>query len=102
VCLSAKTGEELWVTERVTDVKPGASIHVTSIGGGALLYTDRGELIRARLTETGYQEQSRTRLLEPTTPFSGRNVAWPPPAYANRRIYVRNDKELICASLAAE
>jgi len=102
VCLAARTGEELWVTERVTDVKSGASIHVTLIGEAVLLYTDRGELIRARLTETGYQEQSRTRLLEPTTPFSGRNVAWPPPAYANRRIYVRNDKELICASLAAE
>jgi outer membrane protein assembly factor BamB len=102
VCLAAMTGEQLWETDRVTDVRPGASIHVTAVGDVALLYTDRGELIRARLTETGYTEQSRARLLEPTTPFSGRNVAWPPPAYANRRIYVRNDKELICASLAAE
>ena len=27
---------------------------------------------------------------------------WPPPAYANRHVFARNDKELVCASLAAE
>jgi len=45
---------------------------------------------------------SRVALLEPTFPFAGRNVVWPPPAYANRHIFVRNSKELICASLAAQ
>lgn len=34
-----------------------------------------------------------------TCTYGGRNVAWPPPAYANRHVFVRNDKELICASL---
>jgi len=28
-------------------------------------------------------------------------MAWPPPAFADRQVFVRNDKELICASLAA-
>ena len=54
------------------------------------------------LTAKGYQEVSRARLLEPTYPFGGRNVAWPPPAYANRHVFARNDKELVCASLAAK
>jgi hypothetical protein len=40
--------------------------------------------------------------LEPTFPFAGRNVVWPPPAYADRHIFARNGKELICASLAAK
>jgi len=31
----------------------------------------------------------------------GRDVTWCVPAFANRCVYVRNDKELICASLAA-
>jgi hypothetical protein len=35
-------------------------------------------------------------------PFGGRKVTWSPPAYANRRIFVRNEREIICASLAAE
>jgi len=34
-------------------------------------------------------------------PFNGRNVVWPPPAYANRHVFARNDKEIIRASLAA-
>jgi hypothetical protein len=28
--------------------------------------------------------------------------AWIPPVYANRHIFARNDKELVCASLAAK
>jgi hypothetical protein len=41
-------------------------------------------------------------LLEPTFPFAGRKVAWSPPAYANRQVFARNGKELICASLAVK
>jgi hypothetical protein len=60
------------------------------------------ELIRAQLTSQGYKEIGRVVVLEPTFPFGGRNVAWSAPAYANRHIFARNGKELICASLAAK
>jgi hypothetical protein len=86
----------------VTDLKNGASIHLTPNGDSVLLYTDKGELIRAQFSPKGYKEISRARLLEPTFPFGGRKVAWPPPAYANRHVFARNGKELICASLAAK
>jgi outer membrane protein assembly factor BamB len=102
ICLEAKTGRQMWETDKVTDQKGGASIHLTPNGDGVFLYTDRGELIRAQLTPTGYKELARARLLEPTYPFSGRNVAWPPPAYANRHVFARNDKELVCAFLGAK
>ncbi len=101
VCLEASTGKQVWETDRVTDQKSGASIHLTPNGDSVLLYTDKGELIRARLTPQGYNEMSRTRLLEPTYPFAGRKVAWPPPAYANLHVFARNNEELVCASLAA-
>jgi CubicO group peptidase (beta-lactamase class C family)/outer membrane protein assembly factor BamB len=101
VCLHARTGKQVWETDKVTDLKNGASIHLTPNGDSVLLHTDKGELIRAQLTPAGYREISRTALLEPTYPFGGRKVAWPPPAYANRRVFARNDKEIICASLAA-
>jgi outer membrane protein assembly factor BamB len=100
ICVEASTGKQVWESAKVTDLKNGASIHLTANGDSVLLYTDKGELIRARLTAQGYQETSRVKLLEPTFPFGGRKVAWPPPAYANRHIFVRNSKELICASLA--
>jgi outer membrane protein assembly factor BamB len=101
VCLDARTGKQLWETDKVTDLKGGASIHLTANGDRGFLYTDRGELILAKLTVQGYQEVSRVQLLKPLNPFSGRNVTWSPPAYANRQIFARNERELICASLAA-
>lgn len=102
VCLEAATGKPVWETDKVTDLKGGASIHLTSNGDAAFLYTDRGELIRARLTPQGYREISRARLVEPVYPFGGRNVAWSPPSFANRHVFARTEKELVCASLAAE
>jgi outer membrane protein assembly factor BamB len=102
VCLEANTGKKVWESDKVTDLINGASIHLTANGDSVLLYTDKGELIRAQLTAEGYKEISRVAVVEPTFPFAGRKVTWSPPAYANRHIFVRNSKELICASLAAK
>jgi outer membrane protein assembly factor BamB len=102
ICVEASTGKQIWESNAVTELKGGASIHITPNGDSVFLYTDKGELIRARLTPEGYNEISRVAVLEPTFPFGGRNVVWPPPAYARRHIFVRNSKEVICASLAAE
>lgn len=102
VCLEASTGRQVWQTNTVTSLSNGSSIHLTPNGDSVLLFTDQGNLIRARLTAAGYQELSRAHLLDPTCPFGGRNVVWPPPAYSNRQVFARNDQELICASLAAK
>jgi outer membrane protein assembly factor BamB len=102
ICVEAATGKQVWESTTVTDLKGGASIHLTPNGDSVLLFTNKGELIRAQLSPEGYKELSRTPVLEPTFPFGGRNVVWPAPAYANRHIFARNGKELICASLAAE
>jgi outer membrane protein assembly factor BamB len=101
VCLEAKTGKQVWATDKVTDLKGGASIHLTRQGDGFFLYTDRGELIRADLSPRGYHEVGRAALLQPVYPFAGRRVAWSPPAYADGRAFARSEKELVCASLAA-
>lgn len=102
ICIDAKTGEQLWETNKVTDLKSGASIHLTPNGDSVLLYNERGELIRASLSREGYQELGRVALLRPTSPFGGRNCAWSPPAYANHHIFVRSDTELLCYPLAAK
>lgn len=99
VCLKAETGEQVWETDKVTDQAGGAAIQITPNGDSALLYTDRGELLRARLSPAGYEELSRTKLIEPTFPFGGRNVTWSLPAFANRHVLVRNHKELVRLSL---
>jgi outer membrane protein assembly factor BamB len=100
VCLDAATGKELWRTNKVTELGSGASIHLTANGDNTFLYTDRGELILANLSGNGYAEIGRAPLLEPTYPYGGNNFAWTPPAFADRCIFARSDKELVCASLA--
>ena len=102
VCLDAATGKVLWETNSVTDLKGGASIHLTVNGDSVLLFNNRGELIRAQLTAQGYRELGRATVLEPTYPFGGRKVVWAPPAFANHHVFARNEKELVCASLAAK
>ena len=101
ICLDAGTGKEIWSTDKVTSKGSGAAIHITPNGDSFLLFTDQGNLIRARLSPKGYEELSRVRLVDPTYPFAGRNVVWPPPAYANGHILVHNGGELIRASLEA-
>jgi outer membrane protein assembly factor BamB len=98
VCLEAATGKQVWQTDRVTKPGSGASIHLTPNGDGVFLHTDRGELIRAQLTPRGYGEVSRTLLLAPPA----KEKAWAAPAYANRQVFARNNRELICVSLAAK
>ena len=100
VCLEAATGQQVWATTNVTELKFGASIHLTPNGSATFLFTDEGNLILARLTPRGYGEISRVHLLKPTSVLGTRRLAWVPPSYANRCIFARNDEELICASLA--
>ena len=105
--LDARTGERLWESQAVTVERARwASAQLVQHGDRAFITNDRGELILARLTPTGYQEISRTTLLKPTTDSKNRRklggVNWVAPAYASRRIYLRNDEELIAVSLAKD
>jgi outer membrane protein assembly factor BamB len=64
------------------------------------LFNDSGELIVADLTPEGYKEIDRTRIIEPVHAARGRTVIWTHPAFAEKCVFVRNEKELICLSLA--
>jgi len=104
-CLRADTGERVWETQAVTGERARwASGQIVRHGDRYFINNDRGDLIIARFTPQGYQEISRTRLIKPTANPGNRRalgaVTWSHPAYANRRIYARNDEEIICASLA--
>jgi outer membrane protein assembly factor BamB len=59
-------------------------------------------VILARLTAKEYVEIGRFHLIDLTGDYSGRDVAWSHPAFANKCVFARSDKELICVSLAAE
>jgi hypothetical protein len=102
-CLKAATGERVWETFAATtgdkEVR-WANAFLIKNGDHYFLHNEKGDLIIARLTPKGYEEISRAKLVEPTNTAAGRDVVWSHPAFANRCVYARNDKELVCASLA--
>jgi outer membrane protein assembly factor BamB len=102
-CLKADTGERVWETlAATTDGKPvrWANAFLVKQGNRFFLFNEQGDLILAKLSPEGYQELGRAHLLEPTNTDPGRPVVWSHPAFANRCLYARNDRELICVSLA--
>ena len=64
------------------------------------LFNEKGDLIIARLTPKGCEEISRAHVIEPANRDAGRAVVWSHPAFAHRRMYARNDQEIICLDLA--
>ena len=105
-----ETGQRLWETFRPvagTDksekINSGTAFLVKN-GDRFFLASETGELIIAKLSPAGYEEIDRWKMLEPTNKAFApdRNVVWSHPAFADRCVYARNDKELVCVSLAAD
>ena len=77
-----------------------ANTFIVKNGDRFFLCNEKGDLIIAKLSPRGYEEISRAHVLEPTNKDCGRPVVWSHPAFANRHVYARNDKEIICVDLA--
>jgi zinc protease len=103
-CLDARNGDRLWEDLTAVPKARWATIHMVRNGGRIWMFNERGEVIISELSPKGFHEISRAKLLEPTTEqLAQRNgVCWSHPAYAYKHIFARNDRELVCASLAAE
>jgi len=103
-CLKAETGERIWETfQATTGGEPvrWANAFIVKNGTRFFLFNEKGDLIIAKLSPKGYEEISRAHLLEPTGTASGRSVLWSHPAFANRNVYARNDREILSVALAA-
>ncbi len=64
------------------------------------LFNELGEIVIAKMSSKSYEEISRAKIIDPTSNAFGRVVVWSHPAFADRCVFVRNDRELVCASLA--
>jgi outer membrane protein assembly factor BamB len=105
-CLRTDTGERLWETLVPTGAEGEkftrwCNAFIVKNSGRFFLFNEKGNLIIARLSPRGYEEISRAHLLEPTGRAGARSIIWSHPAFANRSVYARNDKEIVCVSLAA-
>ena len=103
-CLRLDTGERLWETFQPTVGKAErwGNCFVVKNGAQWFLLSEQGDLIIARLSPKGYEELSRAHVIEPDNRDPGRPVVWSHPAFAHRRIYLRNDSEILCYDLAAK
>jgi outer membrane protein assembly factor BamB len=102
--IKVATGERLWeTTAPTTGGKPASSGtgFLVKNGDRYFIFGEKGVLTIARLTPRKYEELGRAQLLEPTNDAFGRPVVWSHPAFANKCAYARNDKELVCVTLAA-
>jgi len=102
------TGRRLWETGRPTmgdrRGRHGTAFLVRQGDGPGddctWLFSETGDLILARLSPAAYEELGRMHVVDPTNECFGREVVWSHPAFANRCVFVRNDRELVCVSLA--
>lgn len=95
-------GERLWETTEPVGKRPAnsATAFIIRQGDHYFMFTENGDLVVADLTPEGYKEISRAHILDPTGDAFGRPVVWCSPAFANQKMFVRNDKECIAVDLA--
>jgi outer membrane protein assembly factor BamB len=104
-CLKADTGERVWETLKYTtnQLERWGNAFMVEQADRVILFNEQGELIIAKFTPKGEEEICRAKILEPLNTMAqpkGRRVIWSHPAFANRSVYARNDREIICVSMA--
>ncbi len=103
-CLDLKTGQRIWSTYQPITGKSTrwGNVFIVPQDDRVFLFNELGDLIIAKLSPKGYQEISRAHVIDPTTPIippPGRRVVWSHPAFADRCMFARSDREIVCVSL---
>jgi len=105
IAIRLSDGERLWETlVPTTGGKPRqryGTVFLVKHEDRFFLFNETGDLILARLSPKGYEELGRFNVLQPTNFTFGRPVVWSHPAFAQKCMFARNDKELFCVDLAA-
>ena len=102
-CVELVSGERKWESlATAPNGRPASSTTGFLVRNGDHWYitTEQGELIIAKMSPEGYQELGRAKMVEPTSTSSGRKIVWSHPAFAHKCVFARNDKEIVCYSLA--
>jgi outer membrane protein assembly factor BamB len=103
-CLDRDTGDRIWETFAPTSGQSArwGNAFLVRHEDRYFLFSEQGDLILAKLSPEKYDEIGRMHLIEPTGPAQRRDVVWTHPAFARKCVFARNDKEIVCVSLAKE
>jgi outer membrane protein assembly factor BamB len=104
MAVEVPSGERLWQTSEPVSERPenSGTAFIVRQADRYWLFNDSGDLIIAKLSPEKYEELDRAHIIEPTNNAFGREVVWCMPAFANKKLFVRNDAEIICVDLAEE
>lgn len=105
IAVNPTDGSRFWQTFELTTGGKNRASHGTAFtvrnDDKHLIFTETGDLVIAKLSPEGFEEKGRMHVLEPTGECFSRPVVWSHPAYANKCLFARNDKEIVCVDLAA-
>jgi outer membrane protein assembly factor BamB len=87
-CLDASTGEEKW---RKTGYGKGSLILAD---GNLIVLSERGQLVLVSASPAEYKENGNAQVLQ--------GKCWTHPSLSAGKLYLRNQKELICLDLASK
>ncbi|MGE0608741.1 MAG: PQQ-binding-like beta-propeller repeat protein [Pirellulales bacterium] len=100
LCCEIETGRVLWSDDHQMTPRgrnPHAVLQWLGKSERAIILNAEGDLILARLTPDGYDEQSRTNIVQPSPA-----PIWAHPAFAGDSVYARNDREIVRVRLLAD
>ena len=103
-CLDGLTGERIWEDTTAVPRARWATIHMVRQADRVWMFNERGELLITKLSKEGLEVLSRSKLIEPTRDQLGQRggVCWSHPAYAEKSIFARNDRQIVRVSLDKE
>ncbi|MGH7490882.1 MAG: PQQ-binding-like beta-propeller repeat protein [bacterium] len=84
-CLDAATGEDKWKTRGL------GKGTVMLADGHLIVLSERGKLVLAEASSEGYVEKASAQIL--------RGKCWTSPSLANGKLYLRNEREMVCLDL---
>jgi outer membrane protein assembly factor BamB len=99
-CLKTDTGDRVWESTAATGSGRWWNAFLIPHQDRYFIHNEQGDLIIATLDGNGYQEQSRSKLVEPTRRVQRRMTIWSHPAFAMKSVFARNDKELVRVNLS--
>jgi outer membrane protein assembly factor BamB len=103
-CLDLRTGDRKWESLELFGGEGGFFAHafIVQRGDQYWFWNDHGELAVGRMSTEGLRLTGKAKLLATTENTRGRDVLWCHPAFAHRRAYMHNGREMICVDLAVE
>lgn len=97
-CLDLLTGDRIWEDLTLVPKARWANVHLVRQKEKVWGFNEVGEVLLGQFTPKGYVDLGRVRVIDPVkiSPNPRNGVCWAHPAFADHRIFIRSDEQLVC------